>query len=248
MWMEKENYQMHGQASQDSFYHATRRTHMVWRDSQGNKQPLVLMMYCQICGNLCPMRRKRKQNKDGLSRNQSSTMPDNWEEYSSLSQTTKNSSSRWKPLVESWKFRCQQQCLAKYRQRAVDKPPQYWETQDKRCLCCWCRRKHETKARRSWTQTSSRSHHCKRDEFHNSWQSCAQVHSDAPGVKISRCKGGSGEIMGKTDESQKQKRGDRWSKEWAQKTSFCVIDGSLSSLEFGVGTSILEIQKQSRTS
>ena len=47
-------------------------------------------------------------------------------------------------------------------------PPQYWETQDKIRLCCSCRRKHETKARRSWTQTSSRSHHCKRDEFYNS--------------------------------------------------------------------------------
>ena len=30
-------------------------------------------------------------------------------------------------------------------------PPQYRETQDKIRLYCWCRRKHETKARRSWT-------------------------------------------------------------------------------------------------
>ena len=101
---------------------ATRRMHMVREDLRRNKQPLVLMMCGQICGNLCPMQRKRKQNKDGLSRNQSSTMPDNREEYSSLNQTTKNSSSQWKPLVESVKFRCRQQCLAKYRQRAVDKP------------------------------------------------------------------------------------------------------------------------------
>ena len=61
----------------------------------------------QTCGNLCPMQRKRKQNKDGLSRNQSSTMPDNREEYSLLNQTMKNSSSQRKPLGESWKFRCQ---------------------------------------------------------------------------------------------------------------------------------------------
>ena len=32
-----------------------------------------------------------------------------------MNQMTKSSSSQWKPLVESWKFRCQQQCLAKYR-------------------------------------------------------------------------------------------------------------------------------------
>ena len=46
-------------------------------DLRGNKQPLVLMMCGQVCGHSCPMQRKRKQNKDGLSRNRSSTMPDN---------------------------------------------------------------------------------------------------------------------------------------------------------------------------
>ena len=49
---------------------------------------------------------------------------------------------------------------------------------------------------RSWTQTSSRSHHCKRDEFYDSLQSCSQIHSDASSVKISRCKG-SGKKNGK---------------------------------------------------
>ena len=99
-------------------------------------------------------------------------------------------------------------------------PPQYWETQDKIRLCCWCRRKHETNARRSWTQTSSRTHHCKRDEFFDSLQSRSQIHSDASINENYRRKGGSGERMGKTgenpgmaaDESQKQKRGDRWCK------------------------------------
>ena len=45
-------------------------------------------------------------------------------------------------------------------------PPQYWETEDKIRLYCWRRRKHETKARRSSTRISSRSHHCKRNEFY----------------------------------------------------------------------------------
>ena len=49
------------------------------------------------------------------------------------------------------------------------------------------------------------------------------------------------------DKSQKQRRGDRRSKEWGQKSSFCVIDGSLSSQEFGVRTSISKVQRQSRT-
>ena len=48
-------------------------------------------------------------------------------------------------------------------------------------------------------------------------QSCSQIHFDASSVKDSRCKGGSGERMGKTgenygmaaDESQKQESSDR---------------------------------------
>ena len=64
-----------------------------------------------------------------------------------------------------------------------------WETQDKICMYCWCRRKHEIKARWSRTQISSISHHCKRDEFSDSLQSCSQVHSDASSNENSGCKG-----------------------------------------------------------
>ena len=85
------------------------------------KQPPVQTMHGQICGSKCLMQRRRKQNKDGPSRNRSSTMPDNWGEYSSLNQTTKNSSSQWKPLVQRLTFRCQLQCLAKYQWRVVGK-------------------------------------------------------------------------------------------------------------------------------
>ena len=59
-----------------------------------------------------------------------------------------------------------------------------------------------------------------------------------------RCESSSGQRMGKTrantgmpaDGSQKQKRGDRWSKERRQNLPFRVINGHLSSQEFGVGT------------
>ena len=123
--MGKINCQMHGQYSQDSSYWTKgylMDLHGLVRDSQGNKKLLVLTIFGQTCGNLCPMQQRRKQNKDGPSRIQSSTMPDNREEYSLLNQTMKNSSSQWKPLVESWKFRWLQQCLAKYRWRAVERP------------------------------------------------------------------------------------------------------------------------------
>ena len=48
------------------------------------------------------------------------------------------------------------------------------------------------------------------------------------------------------DESQKQKwGGDRWRKEWGQHSAFCVINGPLSSQEFGVGATVSKIQRSS---
>ena len=79
-WSEKKKCQMHGQDSQDLFYQRKghrKDLHGPGGDLQGNRKLLVLTMYGQICGNLCPMQQRRKKNKDGLSRNQSSTMPDN---------------------------------------------------------------------------------------------------------------------------------------------------------------------------
>ena len=78
--MEKKNCQMHGQASQDSSYGTKGHlmgTHGLGRDLQENKQPLAQTMYGQICGRICLVQQRRKQNKDGLSRNQNSTMPEN---------------------------------------------------------------------------------------------------------------------------------------------------------------------------
>ena len=44
---------------------ATRRVHMVLeRLTRKQKKPLVLMTYGQICGRVCPMQQRRKQNKD----------------------------------------------------------------------------------------------------------------------------------------------------------------------------------------
>ena len=82
--------------------------HGLVRDLQGNKKLLLLTIFGQTCGNLCPMQQRRKQNKDGPSRIQSSTM----------NQTM----TQWKPLVESWKFQRLQQCLATHQWRAVERP------------------------------------------------------------------------------------------------------------------------------
>ena len=88
---------------------ATGRIHMVPEgDSRGNKQPQDQTMYGHMCGSICLMQRKAKQSKNGLSRNRSSIMPEDYVVSSTL--------------VESWKFRCQQQCLVQYQQIAAVKP------------------------------------------------------------------------------------------------------------------------------
>ena len=112
-----------------------------------------------------------------------------------------------------------------------------WRTQDKICLYCWSRRIYEDTHGGISSQESWRAHCGKRDEFIESLQFCAQIDSNASSYENTRCKGSSGEKMEKLekntsiaiDESQKQKWGDRWSKEWKQNRTFCVVNGSLSS-------------------
>ena len=156
------------------------------------QKSLVLTMYGQICGNLCPMQRKRKQNKDGLSRNQSSTMPDNWEEYSSLNQTTKNSSRSEKVGSSD----ASSNALKNTDKEQWWHSPQCWQTQDKIRLC-YADESTRPRPEGAGQKTSSRSHWCRRNESKNSLQYCAQIHSDASRVKNSSCKGGSGERKGK---------------------------------------------------
>ena len=150
----RKNCQKDGQDSQDLFY--WRKGHQ--NETHGPGRGLTKKQTTSRPDDVWPdmeiyvrCSEKRKQNKDGPRRDQNSKTPDNWEEYSSLSQTTKNSSLQWKPLVESWKFRCLQQCLAKYRWRAVEKTHRNTgKRKTKIRLCCRCRR-------------MPRSLYCKRD-------------------------------------------------------------------------------------
>ena len=57
-------------------------------------------------------KRKEKQ-KVGLSRNQNSIMPEDCVVFTSLNLMMRNSRISWTMLVESWKFRCQQEFLVK---------------------------------------------------------------------------------------------------------------------------------------
>ena len=57
-----------------------------------------------------------------------------------------------------------------------------------------------------------------------------------------------GEIFGvEPDESQKQKRGDRWSKDDGRKSSFCITDGHLSFEACWIGDTAPKIQSSSCT-
>ena len=107
------------------------------------------MMYGQTCGRICPMQRKRKQNMNGPSRNQSSTM-----EYTSSNQKIRScrsekvgssdasSNSCKKPMKSSGETHC---CVGK---------------RNTGCACVVdADESTRPKARRSRTQTSSRSHH-----------------------------------------------------------------------------------------
>ena len=64
--MEKENYRMHGQAPQDSFYWMNgvlADIHGPERDSRGNKRPQDPTMYGQICGSMYDASKRKATQK-----------------------------------------------------------------------------------------------------------------------------------------------------------------------------------------
>ena len=64
----------------------------------------------------------QRKAKSGLSKNRSSTMLENCVVFTSLIQVMKNSSMSWRMHVESWRFRCQLQCLARLNVISTGRP------------------------------------------------------------------------------------------------------------------------------
>ena len=143
--------------------------------------------------------------------------------------------------VESRKFRCQPQCFANFNVRSTGKPVALTSARQTTLALL--------KPMNLWgthggisSQESWRSYCRKRM---NSLSHENLVHKFIPmpqAMKIPDAKAAvekeqenSRNTSMAADECQKQKRGDRRSKEWGP---FCVIDGSLSSQEFGVRASI----------
>ena len=122
-----------------------------------------------------------------------------------------------KNLVESWTFRCKQQCFVKHPWRNLQ---QYWERQDQICLYCRCRRIYENTI--GTAKVSGRSHRCKMNKFTESLPLGTQVFSDVSSVKNTGCKGSTGKRMGKTWENtgmaaDKQLTKSETRKKWSMK-------------------------------
>ena len=163
----------------------------------------------------------------------------------------KNWRISWRMRAESRKFRCHPHCLARLNVRSTGRPVALKRSARQNTLALLRRRIYEEAHGRISSQVSWRSYCRKRHDFIKSLQFSAQIYSCASSNKNTRCS--SGKIMGKTlentsmaaAESQKPKGGDRWSKEWGQNRTCCVVNGRTSSQEFGVGTQNSEIQRSS---
>ena len=163
-------------------------------------------MYGRICKSMCLMQRKRKQNKNGPSRNQDRQCRQ-WREIFFIERNDEEFKVIWKSLGESVKIRCQQQCLVKPMKIAARKfASVLWKARphmhDYRC-----RRIYEKTIGRCAAQVSRSSQRCKRNKFTELIQF---------GIN-SRCKGGSGGKMANIRENpgicswRKSETRKRWS-------------------------------------
>ena len=141
--MEKESYQMHGQASPDLLNERPPAgyTWSGWRLTRKQTTSRPDNVWPDLWKHVSDAAKKKaKRSKSGLSRNQSSITPDGHVVSSSVTQKTRNSNTTSKKVVESWRFRCQQQCFVRHNKLPRGNLPQCWETQDPMCLYCRCRR------------------------------------------------------------------------------------------------------------
>ena len=150
---------------------------------------------------------------------------DNWEEYSLLNQTMKSSSSQWKPLGESWKFRCQQQVKSsgETHRSIVKRKTKY---------ACVVNADESTRPRLEGTIHKHHQNHITEKRM-NSLNHYSVVHKfipmpqamKNPDVKAVVAKEWENwrQFRMAADEGQKQERGDQWSKEKSRKVHFASM-------------------------
>ena len=196
--MEFENCQIRGQVSQDSLFWVKNHqmdTHGLGEDGRENKRPPDQTLCALRFGKICLMCRNERTSKSGLSRNRSSTMPENCVVFTSLVLVVRNSRISWKMRIESWKFRCQPQCFAKFNVRGTGKNCRTVEEHKIKYACV-------VEADESMRKRMEGSH-LKNDEEHiagegtNSLSHNNLLHKFIPvpqALKSSRCKGRIGGI------------------------------------------------------
>ena len=227
-----------------------------WEDWRGNKQPQDPTMYGQICGCICLMQQKRKQNKNGPSRNQNSIMPKDYVVSSSVNLRMKNSDTSSKMLVESWRFRCQQQCLVEFNIKCTGKPVAQLDNTRRNMLVLlrptnlWGYAWKGLKTRTMKTASQ--------EEAWIHWVAtiwCTSLFQCLKHWKIPDAKAAVEKEWEKLEKIlawqlakvRNKKEVIEEARNKGRQRSLRVIDGSLSSREFGVGASISKVQKQSRT-
>ena len=220
--MEIENCQIRGQVPQDSLYWVKNHwvdTHGPGGDWQENKRPPDQTLCGQRFGKICPMRRNAKKSKSGLSKNQSLTMPENCVVFTSLILMMENLRISWRMRVESWKFRCQPQCFAKFNVRSTGKPVALKRSARQNTLALLRPMNLRGSAWKDLFTRINEDHIAGKGMNSLSHYNLVRkfIHYVPQSNENTRCKSSSGEIMEKTrentgmaaDESQKHKM--RWS-------------------------------------
>ena len=165
------------------------------------------------------MHQNERKTKSGPSRSPNLIMPEDYVVFSSLNLMMKNSSVSWKMLVESWKFRCQQQCLVEFHWISTGTPVATLDN-TRRNMLVIVEGNESMRIRMEGSQSKNHEDHISGKGV-NSLSHCNLVHEFVlmpeamriPGAKAAVEKEWEtlGETPGMTaDKSQKQKWCDRW--------------------------------------
>ena len=177
-------------------------------------------------------------------------MPENCVVYSPLILMMDSFRILWRIRVESWRFRCQQQCLAEPNAKSTGKPAALRKIVRKIRLHCRSRRIDEKRME----GTLHKGYIAGRGiNSLNHYNIVHKIYSSASSNHSTRCKQQWIEELDNLKRylhgswRKSEKKGDRWSKEPGQNSTFVVVNGHLSSREFGIETTILKIQRQRST-
>ena len=160
----------------------------------------------------------------------------------------------WRMRVGRWQFRCQPQRIANFNLRSTGKPVAWKRIARQHTLTLlktmnlWGRAWKDllTRIMKIILQEQERIHWDTAIWCTNLFQ-CLMPWK----YQMKKQQWNMGKTRENTDmtanESQKQKWGDRGSEEWGENQTLYVVNGSLSSQDFGVGVTVSKIQRSSRT-